>query len=206
MAAKGTQARRPGQTLSATCAISRSPNPSKRVRTGNRQVVIRVTATGSHSGRFSVPLELGSYMRYFDQTNSRLRVALCSRAGQRSMWAAPDTSHDGRGPDGGSGDARRRIDEVRSESCQGAHRTDCLNARIAVERLAQDHELDPAEDKKREEEFERRREQLRVAQEKLRQDQEAKTKVDAYSLPVVPVDPAQPGKADPPPVAGATTP
>jgi hypothetical protein len=84
--------------------------------------------------------------------------------------------------------------------------SDCLNARIAVERLAQDHEHDPAEDKKREEEFERRREELRVAQEKLRQDQEAKTKVDAYSLPVVPVDPAQPAKTDPPPVAGATTP
>jgi hypothetical protein len=84
--------------------------------------------------------------------------------------------------------------------------SDCLNARIAVERLAQNHEHDPAEDQKREEAFERRREELRLAQEKLRQDQEARTKVDAYSLPVVPVDPAQPAKSDPPPVAGATTP
>ncbi len=87
-----------------------------------------------------------------------------------------------------------------------ARDSDCLNARIAVERLAKDHEHDPAEDKKHEEEFERRREELRVAQEKLRRDQEAKTKVDAYSLPVVPVDPVQPAKSDPPPVAGATTP
>jgi hypothetical protein len=84
--------------------------------------------------------------------------------------------------------------------------SDCLNARIAVERLAQNHEHDPAEDEKREAAFERRREELRLAQEKLRQDQEARTKVDAYSLPVVPVDPARPAKSDPPPVAGATTP
>ena len=84
--------------------------------------------------------------------------------------------------------------------------SECLNARIAVERLARDHEHDPAEDKKREEEFERRREERRLAQEKLRQDQAAKTKVDAYSLPVVPVDPVQPAKTDPPPVAGAATP
>jgi hypothetical protein len=57
---------------------------------------------------------------------------------------------------------------------------------------------------------------LRVAQEKLRQEQEAKTKVDAYTLPVVPVDPAAsangaapavPAAADPggPPLAGNAT-
>jgi hypothetical protein len=71
--------------------------------------------------------------------------------------------------------------KVRNES-------DCLNARIAVERLAKD--VDPAEEARRNEEFERSREKLRLANEKMRQDQEAAKKVDAYNLPVVPVDPA----------------
>lgn len=67
--------------------------------------------------------------------------------------------------------------------------TDCENARIAIERLASQN-VDPAADKRRQEEFERAREKLRLAQERQRQEQEAKTKVDAYSLPVVPVTPA----------------
>jgi hypothetical protein len=67
--------------------------------------------------------------------------------------------------------------------------TECLNARIAVERLAKD--IDPAEEAKHNADFERSREQLRQAQERTRQEQEAKTKVDAYNLPVVPVDTAQ---------------
>jgi hypothetical protein len=67
--------------------------------------------------------------------------------------------------------------------------TECLNARIAVERLAKD--IDPAEEAKHNADFERSREQLRQAQERTRQEQEAKTKVDAYNLPVVPVDAAQ---------------
>jgi hypothetical protein len=65
--------------------------------------------------------------------------------------------------------------------------SDCLNARIAIERLAKD--VDPAVEVKRNAEFERSRDKLRLAQEKVRQEQEAKTKVDAYSLPLVPVDP-----------------
>jgi hypothetical protein len=65
--------------------------------------------------------------------------------------------------------------------------SDCMNARVAVERLAQD--VDPTEEAKRNAEFERSREKLRLAQEKLRQEQEEKTKFDAYSLPVVPVSP-----------------
>ena len=76
--------------------------------------------------------------------------------------------------------------------------SDCLNARIAIERLAKD--VDPAEETRRNAEFERSREKLRLAQEKVRQDQEAKTKVDAYSLPLVPVDPAPPaGSGSSPP-------
>src|ERR1700683_3378217 len=55
--------------------------------------------------------------------------------------------------------------------------TDCLNARIAVERLAAQNE--PAEEAKRKAEFERTREQLRLAQEKQR-EQTAKPKVDGY--------------------------
>jgi hypothetical protein len=71
--------------------------------------------------------------------------------------------------------------KVRNES-------DCMNARIAVERLAKD--VDPAEEARRNAEFERSREKLRMANEKVRHEQEAATKVDAYNLPVVPVDPA----------------
>jgi hypothetical protein len=66
--------------------------------------------------------------------------------------------------------------------------SDCLNARIAVERLAKD--VDPAVEVKRNAEFERSREKLRLAQDRVRQEQEAKTKVDAYDLPLVPVDSA----------------
>ena len=72
-------------------------------------------------------------------------------------------------------------------------RTDenCLNARIAIERLA--NQSEPAEEAKRAAEFERSREQLRLLQEKQRQEQEAKNpKVDAYHLPLVPVEPAPP--------------
>jgi hypothetical protein len=78
-------------------------------------------------------------------------------------------------------------------------RTDenCLNARIAIDRLASQSE--PAEDAKRAAEFERSREQLRLAQEKKRQEEEAKNpKVDAYHLPLVPVEAAEPPPAPPP--------
>jgi len=67
---------------------------------------------------------------------------------------------------------------------------DCLNARIAVERLARDE--DRAEAAKRDAAFERSREQLRLAEEKVRRHQEEKNKVDAYDLPLVPVDSTSP--------------
>ena len=64
---------------------------------------------------------------------------------------------------------------------------DCQNARIAIDRLAGQNEA--AEEAKRAEEFERSREQLRLAQEKQRQEQAAKVKpVDVYHLPLVPVE------------------
>jgi len=77
---------------------------------------------------------------------------------------------------------------------------DCMNARIAIDRLAS--RTDPAEEQKRTEEFERSREQLRATQEKLRREQEAKTKVDAYHLPLVPVEPP----AQPPPPSNSSPP
>lgn len=81
---------------------------------------------------------------------------------------------------------------------------DCLTARIAIERLATQN--DPAKEAKRMEEFERSREQLRMSQDKQRQEQEAKTKVDAYHLPLVPVEPPPPANDASPPVARATNP
>ncbi len=70
--------------------------------------------------------------------------------------------------------------------------SDCRNARIAIERLAM--EVDPAEEAKRSAEFERSRERLRLAQERVRRDLEAKNKVDAYDLPMVPVEPVPAGR------------
>jgi hypothetical protein len=65
--------------------------------------------------------------------------------------------------------------------------SDCLNARIAIGRLASQNESDV--EAKRSAEFERTREQLRLIQDKQRQAQEAKNpKVDAYHLPLVPVE------------------
>jgi hypothetical protein len=68
-----------------------------------------------------------------------------------------------------------------------------VNARIAIGRLASQNE--PAKEAKRMEEFEHTRERLRLAQEKQRHEQE-KAKVDAYHLPLVPVEPTPPA---PPP-------
>ncbi|MGB6308308.1 MAG: EexN family lipoprotein [Steroidobacteraceae bacterium] len=82
--------------------------------------------------------------------------------------------------------------------------TECLNARVAIERLATQNEQE--ETAKRAAEFERSREQLRLSQEKQRQEEEAKNpKVDAYHLPLVPVDPAPPAAA-PAPAASNTSP
>lgn len=80
--------------------------------------------------------------------------------------------------------------------------SDCQNARIAIERLAKD--VDPAEEERRKAEFEKSREKLRLAQDKVRQEQEAKTKVDAYDLPLVPVEPTPANNA--PPVSAQANP
>jgi hypothetical protein len=78
--------------------------------------------------------------------------------------------------------------------------SDCLNARTAVERLAQ--QKDPAVEAKRAEDFERSRDQLRSLQDKQRHEQEAKAKVDAYHLPVVPVEPTPAPKDPQSPIVG----
>ena len=78
---------------------------------------------------------------------------------------------------------------------------ECVNARIAIDRLAS--QSDPAQEAKRMEEFEHTRDQLRLAQEKQRKEREAKSKVDVYSLPLVPVEPTPP---QPPPPNDANPP
>ncbi len=67
-----------------------------------------------------------------------------------------------------------------------ADAADCLTARIAVERLAKD--ADRVAAAKRDAAFERRRDQLRQAEDRAREEQEAKSKVDPYEMPVVPVE------------------
>jgi hypothetical protein len=80
--------------------------------------------------------------------------------------------------------------------------SDCMNARIAVERLAGEHEA--TREAKSAEDFERNREQLRLMQDKQRQEQDAKSKVDAYHLPLVPVEPSPPPKDPQSPIVGQT--
>jgi hypothetical protein len=89
---------------------------------------------------------------------------------------------------------------------QSRSNPDCLNARIALDRLAALSDHEPAREAKRQEDFERSREQLRALQDKQRQEQEAKTKVDVYHLPVVPVDPTPPVKDPQSPTMSQTTP
>jgi hypothetical protein len=69
---------------------------------------------------------------------------------------------------------------------QGGGDASCANARLASERL--EHKAEVAQEAKRAEEFERNREKLRNEDEQRRQEAESK-QVDAYHLPVVPVDP-----------------
>jgi hypothetical protein len=64
---------------------------------------------------------------------------------------------------------------------------DCEIARIAVERLARQKEV--AEEAKRQQEFERNREQHRLSDERRAAQQSEQKKVDPYTMPVVPVEP-----------------
>jgi hypothetical protein len=80
---------------------------------------------------------------------------------------------------------------------------DCMNARIAVERLAS--ETEASRQAKSAEDFERNREQLRLMQDKQRQEQQSKDKVDAYHLPLVPIEPSPPPKDPQSPIVGQTS-
>jgi hypothetical protein len=65
---------------------------------------------------------------------------------------------------------------------------ECARARAAIERLA--HADDTAGAARRAAEFEKNREILRISQERRREQQESAARVDPYTLPVMPVEPA----------------
>lgn len=81
---------------------------------------------------------------------------------------------------------------------------DCVNARAAIARLAVQREA--ALQANRTRDFERAREQLRQQQERQREIEAAKTKVDAYHLPLVPVEPVHAPKDPQSPIVGQTAP
>ena len=168
----------------------------------NSQAVICVTSMESRRGWFWVPLDLGSYMPYSSKrifALGLLGAAVLGSAACSPRKIPPMTVED-------LMEDRVTLDGVllkcNQDPAKARNTSDCLNARIAIERLAQ-KDVDPSIEQKRKAEFERSREQLRHAQEKTRQEQEAKTKVDAYSLPVVPVD--APPKGDAPASTGTPT-
>jgi len=70
---------------------------------------------------------------------------------------------------------------------------DCAVARIAIDRLAE--RRDAADAAKREAEFEQLREELRLGEEQHRLERENERKVDAYTLPLVPIEPLGPKTA-----------
>jgi len=161
---------------------------------------------GSRRGRFWVPLLVGSYMSISSKSIVAcgwlcavvLASAACSPRRIPPMTVT-DLMEDRVTLDGVLMKCNQNQAKARTDS-------DCLNARIAIERLAS--QTEPAQEAKRTEEFERSREQLRLSQEKQRREQEAKTKVDVYHLPVVPVETAQPPPPSDtkPPVVSRSTP
>ena len=103
---------------------------------------------------------------------------------------------------------RVKLDGVLMKCNQGSNTghddMDCINARIAVERL--EAQKQSSVEAKRAEDFERNREQLRAKRDREREEQEAKVKkVDAYHLPLVPVEPSPPPKDPQSPIVGQTT-
>jgi hypothetical protein len=162
---------------------------------------------GSLGGLFWVTLVVGSYMPNSIKsiiacgclTAAVLSVAACSPRRIPPM-SVSDLMEDRVALDGVLMKCNRDVAKARTDS-------DCLNARIAIERLAS--KVDPAEQQKHAEEFEKNREQLRAAQDKARQEQEAsKVKVDAWHLPVIPVEPVPPPapKDDQSTIVGKTNP
>lgn len=70
---------------------------------------------------------------------------------------------------------------------------ECEIARIAVERISRKNEA--SEQARRQQEFERNREKLRLNDEQRAAQQAEQKKVDPYTMPVVPVEPAPPASA-----------
>ncbi len=161
-------------------------------RTEHGQAVRHVTTKGSLDGPFWVTLLVGNYMRISIKSMTigaglaavLLLAAACSPRRIPPLTVA-DLMEDRVLLDGVLMKCNRDPGKAGSNS-------DCLNARIAIERLAA--RIDPAEEAKRVEDFERSREQLRLVEAKKRQELESKTKVDAYHLPVMPVEPTPPPK------------
>jgi hypothetical protein len=155
----------------------------------NGQAVICVTREGSRLPTFWVTMELGKLMRYSTKhilAGGCLCAAVMAIAACSPRKAPPLTIED-------LMEDRVALDGILMKCDQhpkSRDSADCENARIAIERLAAQN-IDPAVEKKRQADFEHAREQLRLTQERARQEQEAKKKVDAYTLPVVPVEPAK---------------
>jgi hypothetical protein len=160
------------------------------------QAVSCVTPGDSREIRICIPLEMRNPMPHTVRqliAFGWLGTAILCSAGCAPKRAPPLTVAD-------LMEDRVMLDGVLLKCNEGSEKarneSDCLNARIAIDRLAQ-QDIDPKEEAKRNAEFERSREQLRLVQEKKRQEQEEKTKVDAYSLPVVPVVPVVPVEPTP---------
>jgi hypothetical protein len=169
------------------------------------QVVRRVTTMGSSDAPFWVTLVVGSYMpisiKSMIACGCIAAVAVLTAACEPRRippMTVSDLMEDRVLLDGVLMKCNRDPGYARSNS-------DCVNARIAIERLAA--QVDPAEEAKRAENFEKSREQLRMLHDKQRQEQEAKKpKVDAYNLPVIPVEPAPPPKDQQSPTVSQTNP
>jgi hypothetical protein len=73
---------------------------------------------------------------------------------------------------------------------------DCEIARVAAERLSAEKEA--ADEARRQQDFERNREKLRLSDDQRKAAQAEQKKVDVYTMPVIPVDPA-PASAAPHP-------
>lgn len=164
----------------------------------------RVTTKGPLGGPFWVTLPLGSYMPMSIKSlivcgcvaAVVVATAACSPRRIPPMTVS-DLMEDRVALDGVLMKCNRDPGKARNDS-------DCLNARIAIERLAA--RVDPSVEAKRVEDFERSREQLRITEDKKRQEQESKAKVDAYHLPVIPVDPTPPPKDPQSPTVSQTKP
>ncbi len=173
-------------------------------QTQHGQAVRHVTTTGSLDGRFSVTLLVGNHMRnpIKSMTAGACLAALVLLAAACSPRRIPpltvaDLMEDRVLLDGVLMKCNRDPGKARSNS-------ECLNARIAIERLAA--RIDPAEEAKRVEDFEKSREQLRLAEAKKRQELESKGKLDAYHLPVIPVEATPPPKNPQVPTVSQTRP